>query len=66
MPLVKKTSPNARCLPFPKITSLGEARRAQRHVADSIATLRFYLSAALTSTLATYPYCEFVNFYLSL
>ena len=66
MSAVRKTSPNAKCLPFPKITSLGVAQRAQRHVADSITTLRFYLSAALTSALATYPYYDFVNFYLHL
>ena len=31
----KKTSLNAKCLPFPKITSPGAAQRAQRHVPDS-------------------------------
>ena len=45
MPLVKKTSPNARCLPFPKITSLGEVQRAQRHIPDSITTLRLHSQA---------------------
>jgi hypothetical protein len=53
----KKTSPNAKCLPFPKLTSLGVVQRAQRHVADSITTLRYYLSAALIRALGTYPYC---------
>ena len=40
MPAAKKTSLNAKCLPFPKITSLGAVQRAQRHVSDSITTLR--------------------------
>ena len=35
-------------------------------ILDSIATPRLYLSAALTSALATYPYYDFVNFYLRL
>ena len=47
----KKTSSNAKCLPFPKITPLGVAQRAQRHVPDSITTLRLYLSAALVSAI---------------
>ncbi|MGJ7609027.1 IS66 family transposase zinc-finger binding domain-containing protein [Variovorax sp. LT1R20] len=37
---VKKTSSNARCLPFPRITSPAEVLRAQRHVATSITKLR--------------------------
>jgi ATP adenylyltransferase/5',5'''-P-1,P-4-tetraphosphate phosphorylase II len=36
----KKTSPHAKCLPFPLITSLAAAQRAQRHVSNSIATIR--------------------------
>lgn len=32
----RKTRPNAKCLPLPKITSLVGVLRAQRHVADSI------------------------------
>lgn len=43
----KKTSSHARSLAFPRITSRAAARRAQRHVADSIATLRHELSFAL-------------------
>ncbi|MGF6640934.1 SRSO17 transposase [Paraburkholderia sp. MM6662-R1] len=39
----KKTSLNARCLPFPRITSPGAVQRAQRHVPDSITTLRILL-----------------------
>ncbi len=39
----KKTSSNARCLHFPRITSHGAVQRAQRHVPDSISTLRILL-----------------------
>lgn len=51
----KKTSPNAKCLPFPKITSLVAAQRAQRHVPDSITTLRLQLSVALAHALGHLP-----------
>jgi hypothetical protein len=44
----KKTSSNARCLPFPRITSHGAVQRAQRHVPDSITTLRILLGLRLT------------------
>jgi hypothetical protein len=57
----KKTSPNAKCLPFPKITSLGAAPRAQRHVPDSITTLRLQLSVALAHVLGHCPYCNWAN-----
>lgn len=40
----KKISPNARCLPFPRITSPVGVLRAQRHVTTSITTLRLHLS----------------------
>jgi len=43
----KKTSLNARCLPFPRITSPGAVQRAQRHVPDSITTLRILLGQRL-------------------
>lgn len=62
----KKTSISAKCLPFPKITSLGVGQRPRRHVADSIATLRYYLSEARASALADYPYHDFTNLYLHL
>ena len=55
MSRVKKTVPNAKCLTFPKITSLGAVQSAQRHVCDSITTLRFYLSAALAEALRQGP-----------
>lgn len=66
MPAVKKTSPNARCLPFPKITSLGAAQRAQRHVANSITTLRFQLGVALAIALGHCPHCNSINLHLRL
>jgi hypothetical protein len=63
---VKKTSSNARCLPFPKISSPGEARRAQRHVPDSITTLRILLSIELIRALGHCPHCHAVNQQLNL
>lgn len=42
----KKTSPNAMFPPFSKITFLGGTQRAQRHVSNSITTLRFQLGVA--------------------
>ena len=62
----KKTSSNARCLPFPRITSLEEAQRAQRHVPDSIRTLRLQLSVALAGALGHCPHCAAVNVRLRL
>jgi SRSO17 transposase len=43
----KKTSPDGRCLSFPRITSLAAFQRAQRHVPDSITTLRVLLAIRL-------------------
>ena len=47
----KKNFADAKCLPFPKISFLGEAQRAQRHMPDSITSLRIHLSVALVSKL---------------
>jgi hypothetical protein len=66
MPVVKKTSSNAKCLPFPPITSLGAAQRAQRHVTNSITTLRFQLGVALAIALGHCPHCSSVNLRLRL
>lgn len=44
---IKKLSSNARCLLFPRITSHGAVQRAQRHVPDSITTLRILLGLRL-------------------
>ena len=57
----KKTSFNARCLPFPRVTCLGQARRAQRHVPDSITTLRILLSIELIRALGFCPHCGSVS-----
>ncbi len=40
----KKLHRSAKCLPFPRITSLAAVPRAQRHVSDSITTIRHQLS----------------------
>jgi hypothetical protein len=45
----KKISPNAKYLPFPMITFPGVVQRAQRHVADSITTLRSICSRRFSS-----------------
>ncbi len=52
---------NAKCLPFPRITSLAEVRRAQRHVSDSITTLRHQISAQLAKHVPRCPCCGAVN-----
>lgn len=61
MPAVKKTSSNAKCLPFPKITSLWAVQLAQRHVADSITTLRLQLVIVLSRVLGHCPHCTSIN-----
>ncbi|WP_445327096.1 transposase [Xylophilus sp. ASV27] len=53
----KKTSSNARCLPFPRITSPEAVLRAQRHVATSITTLRHRLGYQLIARLGQCPCC---------
>lgn len=53
----KKTPYSAACLPFPRITYRAAARRAQRHVADSLATLRYELSVRLLASLPRCPCC---------
>ena len=50
----KKTSFHAKHLPLPKITFLGAARHAQRHVANLITTLRFRLGVVLAIALGHY------------
>ena len=62
----KKTPSNAKCLPFPTIASLGAAQRAQRHVANSITTLRLQLAVALAIALGHCPHCSAVNLRLRL
>ena len=53
---VKKT-PLARSLPYPRITNLGEAQRAQRHVPSSITSLRLRIGALLARNLPRCPCC---------
>ena len=53
----KTTSPHAECLPFPRITSPAAVLRAQRHVANSITTLRHNLSYQLMVRLGQCPCC---------
>ena len=53
----KKTSSNAKCLPFPRITSRAAVLRAQRHVKHSITTLRLSLSYALLARLGQCSCC---------
>ena len=62
----KKTSFNANCLPFLKITSLGAAQRAQRHVANLVTTLRLQLAVALAIALGHCPHCNSINLRLRL
>ena len=51
----KKNSSNAKCLPFPRITFPAGARRAQRHVADSIPSLRHRIAFGLIARMGTCP-----------
>ena len=53
----KKTSPSAKFLRFPRITSLAAAQRAQRHVSDSITTIRYQLSFQLIERLGQCSCC---------
>ncbi len=55
---VKKTPSSARRLPYPRSTSRAAAPRAQRHVADSIATLRHRLALALIHRIALCSFCS--------
>ena len=53
----KKTPSNAKCLPFPRIASHAAVLRAQRHVAQSITTLRLSMSYTLFARLGQCPCC---------
>jgi hypothetical protein len=50
-------SSNAKCLSFPRITSRAAVLPAQRHVPDSLATLRHQLSFRLIARLRQCPCC---------
>jgi SRSO17 transposase len=58
---IKKTSLTQACLPFPRITFLAGAPRAQRHVPDSIRSLRLRLSYELIARLDACPCCGNAN-----
>ena len=53
----KKTPYSARNLPYPKVTSRGAVRRAQRHVPNSISTLRWTIALTLANSLERCPCC---------
>ena len=55
MAALKKTPLNQKYLPYPQITHLAGAQRAQRHVPDSIATLRYCLAWAIIRNLPRCP-----------
>ncbi len=59
-PVSAKTSQHARHLLFPKITLRGEVRRAQRHTADSLATIRYQLTVRLVAV-STYAHAAEVR-----
>ncbi len=54
----KKTPYSARNLPYPKIACRGAARRAQRHVPNSISTLRWTIAQTLANSLQRCPCCS--------
>lgn len=53
---LKKTL-NQKRLAYPKVTRRAAAGRAQRHVPDSIATLRYLIAREIATTLARCPRC---------
>lgn len=53
----QKNQPNHKSLPYPKATGRAAAGRRQRHVPDSIATLRLLLAARIARTLRRCPCC---------
>jgi len=61
MTALKKILLDQKYLPYPKITSRAAAQRAQRHVPDSIATLRYILAHAIVKQLVRCPCCNRVN-----
>ena len=53
----KKTALDYKRLPYPKITNLAAVGRTQRHVSDSIPTLRYLIGTALVRRLLRCPCC---------
>ncbi|CAG2324361.1 transposase, degenerate [Burkholderia sola] len=58
---VKKTPRSATRLPYPRITCHAGPQRAQRHVADSITTLRWRIAAYIARRLERCPFCSASN-----
>jgi SRSO17 transposase len=54
----KKTPRSAASLPYPKITCREVLQRAQRHVPDSIASLRWCIAAYIAQRLRRCPFCS--------
>jgi hypothetical protein len=61
MAALKKTPLDQKRLAYPKITPRAAAQRTQRHVPDSIATLRHILACAIVRQLDRCPCCNVVN-----
>ena len=57
----KKTLRSAIHLPYPRITCHAGPQRAQRHVADSITTLRWRIAAYIARRLQRCPFCSASN-----
>lgn len=56
--IVKKTPRYATHLPYPQITCHAGPQRAQRHVANSITTLRWRIAAYIARRLQRCPFCS--------
>jgi hypothetical protein len=54
---LKKTLLDQKRLPYPKITRRAAAGRTQRHVPDSIASLRFLFAREIVKRLERCPCC---------
>jgi hypothetical protein len=57
----KKTLLDYKRLPYPRISALAAAGRAQRHVPDSISTLRTIIAARIAQQLQRCPCCGSVK-----
>jgi hypothetical protein len=58
---LKKTPLNQKRLAYPKVTRRAAAGRVQRHVPDSIATLRYLLARGITKQLDRCPCCAMLR-----
>ena len=57
----KKTLLDHKRLPYPRITVLAGVGRTQRHVSDSISTLRYIIAARIAQQLLQCPCCAAVK-----